>query len=891
MANIPKYYTVKDNDTLWDIAERYLGSPLKYQELAAINRLPNPDLIYVGQVLKLVSDSTASIYTTDTSKAVIHQFGLQSNSSNTLFATWTWGKTSNLDYYEVEWCYDTGDGVWFIGNKGNVNDTQSTYNIPANAKLVRFRVKPVSTKYTKTTPSGSTEHSYWTANWSSSKIYNTSDLPPSVPPSPNVEIDGFKLKAEISNIVASELHADGIEFQIVRYDIIIFNSGKAAINTSINYVSYSCTVAAGSEYKVRCRSYKGNLYSDWSDYSSNIQTIPSTPSEIITCKATSKTSIYLEWTSVRSATSYDIEYTNHREYFDRTDKTTTKTGITLTNYELVGLETGQEYFFRVRAVNGKGTSGWTEIKSVVIGNNPAAPTTWSSTTTAVTGEQLILYWVHNSEDNSSQTYAELELTINGSSTTYTIKNTTDEETKNLTSQYVVNTSSYTEGTVIQWRVRTAGITKIYGDWSIRRTINVYSPPTLELTLTDFKGSIFEVLESFPFNIKAIAGPNTQLPISYNLTITSNEIYETIDRIGNPKIVNNGESVYSEFFDISKSLSVRLSAGDLDLENNISYTVTCVVAMNSGLTATASKVFTVSWTDEHFSPNAEIILDKDTLVTHIRPYCDSYTYAYYKVSLTYGVYEVQTSEMVSGVYGTEVKNAVTSTGEQVFYGTTSDGDETYYCEVTTVTRVENVTMSVYRREFDGSFTELATGLDNMSNTFITDPHPSLDYARYRIVATMNSTGAVSYYDMPGYPVGEKTVIIQWAEKWTRFDVTADDDLEQPPWSGSLLKLPYNIDVSDNYDADVSHVNYIGRKHPVSYYGTQVGETSNWKVEIDKKDKDTLYALRRLAVWMDDVYVREPSGSGYWATVSVSFSQTHCVLTIPVTLAVTRVEGGM
>ena len=187
--------------------------------------------------------------------------------------------------------------------------------------------------------------------------------------------------------------------------------------------------------------------------------------------------------------------------------------------------------------------------------------------------------------------------------------------------------------------------------------------------------------------------------------------------------------------------------------------------------------------------------------------------------------------------------------------------------------------------------MATGLDNMSNTFITEPHPSLDYARYRIVATMNSTGAVSYYDMPGYPVGEKTVIIQWAEKWTRFDVTADDDLEQPPWSGSLLKLPYNIDVSDNYDADVSHVNYIGRKHPVSYYGTQVGETSNWKVEIDKKDKDTLYALRRLAVWMDDVYVREPSGSGYWATVSVSFSQTHCVLTIPVTLAVTRVEGGM
>lgn len=38
-------------------------------------------------------------------------------------------------------------------------------------------------------------------------------------------------------------------------------------------------------------------------------------------------------------------------------------------------------------------------------------------------------------------------------------------------------------------------------------------------------------------------------------------------------------------------------------------------------------------------------------------------------------------------------------------------------------------------------------------------------------------------------------------------------------------------------------------------------------------------------------REPSGSGYWANVKVSFSRTHCALTIPVTFDITRVEGGM
>ena len=107
---------------------------------------------------------------------------------------------------------------------------------------------------------------------------------------------------------------------------------------------------------------------------------------------------------------------------------------------------------------------------------------------------------------------------------------------------------------------------------------------------------------------------------------------------------------------------------------------------------------------------------------------------------------------------------------------------------------------------------------------------------------------------------------------------------------MLRLPYNIDVSDSNQSDVSLIEYIGRSYPVSYYGTQLGMTSTWNVLIPKDDKDTLYGLRRLANWMGDVYVREPSGSGYWANISVSFSQKHRDVTIPVTLNITRVSGG-
>jgi hypothetical protein len=168
---------------------------------------------------------------------------------------------------------------------------------------------------------------------------------------------------------------------------------------------------------------------------------------------------------------------------------------------------------------------------------------------------------------------------------------------------------------------------------------------------------------------------------------------------------------------------------------------------------------------------------------------------------------------------------------------------------------------------------------------------LDFARYRIVAIDDSTGAISYTDIPGYPIGIKSVIIQWDETWGNFQTTSEEPLQEISWAGSMLKLPYNIDVSDSNSMDVSLIEYVGRSHPVSYYGTQLGIKSTWNVEIIKSDKDTLYGLRRLAIYTGDVYVREPSGTGYWANISVSFGQKHCEMTIPVTLTITRVEGGV
>ena len=437
-------------------------------------------------------------------------------------------------------------------------------------------------------------------------------------------------------------------------------------------------------------------------------------------------------------------------------------------------------------------------------------------------------------------------------------------------------------------------------------VDIYAEPVLELTITDSEGNTYqngasiEEIKAFPIHVHGLASPATQAPIGYHLSIVSNAVYDTVDSVGNDKTVNNGEIVYSKYFDIFTVLDTDITASDVDLENNVNYTINCVVAMNSGLSASASVDFTVSWTEQSYDPNATISIDNDTLVAYVHPYCEEYTTKYYIVTYDDVTDTYTATTEIADIGWGQITDAVTTTGEVVYSGisavsvaedgTITGGEDIYYSEVQTSTLVKDVTLSVYRREFDGSFTELGTGIDNSKNTTITDPHPALDYARYRIVAVTNSTGAVSFYDVPGYPVGGKSIIIQWDEQWSTFDANSDGVLEQPPWAGSMLKLPYNIDVSDKYGMDVSLIEYVGRKRPVSYYGTQLGESSTWNVDIAKDDEETLYTLRRLAIWPGDVYVREPSGSGYWANISVSFNQTHLEVVIPVTLEITRVEGG-
>ena len=904
-----KTYKVVWGDTLSGIAKRY-GTTVSY--LAKLNNIRNVNLIYVGQVLKISevvtvtpakpnptpapppAPSPSRPTPTPTSPAAtrvtITAFGLQSNTERTFFATWSWPR-GETDKFEVRWFYGTGDNAKFTGNSGFVDSIdnsqpQSIYTPPENATYVSFQVKPIA----KTHKVNNSDVYYWTAQWSTEKFYYMKDLPPKTPSAPTVTMDGYTLKIEVRDVDEA---ATGVDFDIIQNDLKFYHCATAKVAWGV--AKFSCAVAPGNEYKVRCRTVKNNLHSEWSSFSSNVSTKPEKPEKIVEMRAVSDTAITLTWTEALTAESYDLEYSTNLDYLGTSNATTAINNIAAPRYTITGLSSGEKYFVRVRAVNSQGTSDWTEASSIILGVVPAAPTTWSSTSTVTVGEEMKLYWMHNSKDGSKESKAELKYIVNNGSEV--VKELLKTNVSDDVSYYYLPTSSYTEGASVRWLVRTAGITGEYGPWSVTRTISIYAHPSLSLIISDdgLNTRALRSITKYPFYIRAEAGPNSQTPIGYHFSIIAKNTYETMDEHGTVKMVIEGQEIYSNFIDTNERIILlTMTPSDVNLENNIEYQLICTVTMDSGLTQEATADFRVLLDDTTYYPAAEILFDENTLSASIRPYCTYTPYLFYQVTFdtSTGIY-TRTNTLIDPLEGTSIDNALTTQEDLVFVGVNSSGDTIYFAVVSSNREylVEDLTLSVYRKEYDGRFVTIAKDIPNLDNYYITDPHPSLDLASYRVVATDTTNGSISYTDIPGYPVGIKSVIIQWDETWDNLEIMGDDQTDEVRWAGSMLKLPYNIDVSDSNEKDVSLIEYIGRSHPVSYYGTQLGVTSTWHMEIPKTDKNTLYGLRLLAIYTGDVYVREPSGSGYWANISVSYEQKHRELTIPITLTIKRVEGGM
>lgn len=651
--------------------------------------------------------------------------------------------------------------------------------------------------------------------------------------------------------------------------------------------------------------------------------------------------VRVDWEPLKNVESYTLYYTKNKDFFTGAPGSVQSVSDIKATYTLLtDIEPGSAYWFMITASNESGEGARSPIYpnnnvGIIVGEKPAPPTTWSSTTTTIIGSELYLYWVHNSKDGSSETQARIQIFKGDIEPNedplldYIQKNDKidDIEHRDDTKFYPVDTIALNNEaggglTDISWRVQTMGIYNEYSDWSIVRKIDIFEPPTIESVFSQEKdGLAVETINQFPFYLQTITYPPTQIPIGYSVEVRAFDGYTTINDLGEEVSIAANQIIFSSFYDTNEILELEFTPDMIDLEPGQSYKLFISAAMNSGLSADNYDnpiVFNVDWYDSTYQPYLEVEYNNSDYTTSLTPYCYPPGYKYIQVVETPTGWEKIEDEYLdlpipynSEALETYALSSTIDETTEIYYWPL---DDLYFTQVTYDGNelIDYVTLSVYRKNYDGTFSELISGLENNRIT-INDPHPSLDYARYRVVATDKNTGAISWEDVDPYPIQEKSLILQWDESTSTYIQSVNEDVvysngeggiyiessevsemeneeeRASSWVGSLLKLPFNIDLNSSYNPEVNHVEYSGRSHPVAYYGTQIGETASWSADIDKKDTETLFLLRRLARYMGNVYVREPYGSGYWATVTVSFSQTHKELVTPVSLEITRVDS--
>ena len=504
-----------------------------------------------------------------------------------------------------------------------------------------------------------------------------------------------------------------------------------------------------------------------------------------------------------------------------------------------GLEPGKTYWFRVRRGESDaedayewsdyacvGTNGKVLQVSCVVGTVPTAPTLGTVPATAAADEGLRLSWTHNSEDGSAQTAYQLQAYVNGA--------WTDVSTGAADMYHTVVPSQigFTDGSTMQWRVRTkggldTGSSSDWSPWSATGSVGVWAKPAATIAVA---ASVDALPLAVSIDVGATAAGNA--PTRYWMQVRADEAYEVTGPDGEPTWVAYGESVWSgeavpgDEGCTTGGWSVSLGAADIRLAPGASYEVTGGCFTAQGLRSEATPATFVAALTQGIVDgcDATVTFDRSTLSATIMPTC-------------------------------------------------TDGPEGEL--------VGGVTLSVWRLDVSGNVL-VASGLANDGEAACLDPHPTFGGCTYRVVATEASTGAQGasdvYADTPA-----PGIVIQWGESW---DLVGGEASR----SGGMLVLPYNVAVEEQWSKESSLNEWAGRKSPVSRYGTHLGRTATWSCVLNKWDgRDQSDAVRRLAAWMGDAYVREPYGTGYAAHVDVTRLGTrYDSSAVEVTLTVTMVE---
>lgn len=606
-------------------------------------------------------------------------------------------------------------------------------------------------------------------------------------------------------------------------------------------------IAAGSSYRYRLRAVladkttTGAVTQVESDKSFDARPL-AVKSLSASCSAAG--AMRIDWENQgRTGDEYHIEWSaNGNAWADNVMQDITSATLeqpTATVYTVTGLDSGQRWHARVRRANDAGESPWSGIVSVTLGTVPQAPTVAPVPSAVAADGALTLSWTHNSEDASAQSAYEVRARADGG-TWSTVASGTTATTATLRPSDL----GVADGGTLQVQVRTKGVLATWGAWSAAVSVQVWAQPAVGLALLSGGAEVGGEATSFPMQVRVELSSHAEgnAAVSWWAEIEAAEDYVGVARDGSQALVKSGDRLWhadaaaGEGAEVPASgdacnracYLVTVTAADVRLMRNVSYVVRAGVATMAGMRAESQLAFEWSPSAEVPEPDATLEYDAGSMTMLVTPTC------------------------------------------------TDDGGSP----------VGGATLDVWRVELEGTAVLVAEGL--RSGEACVDPHPDFGDCVYRVVAVDATTGEQASADIATY-VDEASVVIQWDEQW---DSVAGAEEVAPgvmAYAGSRVRLPYDMQLSEERESDMVEVEYQNRRWPVLYSGTIRRHESTTTGTLYEGDDPGIIA--RVLAMLDfgaACYVREPARSGYWASVRGTVNQDQAGLAT-VSLRVRRVEG--
>lgn len=776
----------------------------------------------------------------------------------TVIAHWKFDTGTTTDRFSVWWEYwNTTTQTWVIYESSVSNDVWEHYksgnwfqsvwtpdDAPTSTK-VRCYVRPWATKDSKGNYRWQSGGAY------SNKIQNPkwTNLHTDFMQPPSFDLDYYQngiYRVTWDNVPALARH------------LVLYSEANGA-GKFYKYKTYSVlanppavTLSAGKKYRFAARwsiDANGKTLGNISLPSVTFYGRPATPTNL-SCRLEScdanNGSVRLSWKdSGYSGDGYTIEYSNyadawtsHLDSIETDDDYTGAPDRNGNNWRTIsGLEPGETYYFRLKRTESRAEGYYQESGYATV--SKGVYTVSCTVGTVPTAPTLGIFPV-SADIDSPLVLSWTHNDEDGSpQSAYEVRASVNGgaystiATGTTSMSYVITPNSIAgDGDVVSWQVRTKGgldtsSATDWSPWSAVGTFSVYSLPAPTISVDD--------MLSYPLEIGIVTPPSSAENAAERcvVQVIAAEDYETIGADGEPLYVTQGDVIWSgeHVFGGESSFDIELMPQDAAFFGGVSYVVNAIVTTKLGMVGEAEPASfdcEISAT-EIYGCDCDATFDSATLAATIFPTC-------------------------------------------------TDGPDG--------TLRSGLTLSVWRVTADG--TELVSdGMPNDGAAMCVDPHPTFGTCTYRVVAVDGTTGAVGYADAVFSWKGPG-IVIQWDES---FDEEPSDDSEGIAFSGHRIVLPYNIDVSEQWDKQSSLNEWAGRKHPVSRYGTQRGHTATWSCDIVRYNGlPQTNEVRVLAAHMGDCHVREPYGSGYWAHVQVTdISYAHAEGAVHVTFAITRVEA--